>query len=528
VQPALKALLVLLGTSLLTWSADAWPASKPRRSASQESPAAFARLGFVDVTPDQLRARVRRVALLPPRLPEWLGDRPDARSTIEDEVSRFFSAAGFELIESAAYQAEYDRLNREAGGIYDVVTGELREDRARAVHESALREVVSKRSADGHVLIEVIDRSAEFFRKRATWDLVTDSTNHSGEGSLPALSLQVRMVDAAGATLFMRRGGIQLTSYSVPERGPVLPRVRPADLLRDPARIRRAAHLITQPLWTGMRADLDAVDPAAKLPPPPQQYKETSEPFKVSRDRILGSVKRLAIAPLGDAEGKLPLESINPVVAMVRTELAPLGWEVVEWPNARDELRARMRLSRPFDPLTGRVDEARITEARKATLRALGAERVDAVLWLSVVRTTAIQRYGVAQWDNVEQRVTFDGPILKQLTVEALDSTGILTMPASSLHVSLTDANDAPLFESRGGLQLMQILHVTPLMGGPPRIEPTDFAPVAMFGYDRGQAIAAHAALRDLTMTPEALAAELARIEEGRSARRHRYLTLEF
>lgn len=489
-QAFVRPLLVLLSAGLTGWSAGVAAADKPRKSASSKSMPA-AELGFIDITPGDLRATIKRVVLLPPPIPAWLGDRPDAEVALQDAVSHFLVAAGFDVIGPAEYQAEFDRLNQLAGGIYDPATGELREDAARTVHETALSGIASKRAADGFVLIEVVQQPAEFFRKRATWDSVEDPSNHSGSGTLPALSLQVRISNVAGKVLYERRGGIQLTSYSVPQRG-AIPRVRPNDLLRDPVRIERAARMATLPLTRGARAIVaGSRDPQAKLPPQPPQYKDAPETFKVPRERILGSVKRIAIAPLGDSERKLSLELLAPVVKRVREELAPLGWEIVELPGARDELLAKRREAKPFDPFNGRLDEVREADARKAALRALGADGVDATLWLSIVPSTALQRYGVAEWDGVEHRVPLNGAILKALTVQALDSLGIRSMPASSVHVLITDTNHAPLYESRGGLQVMQMLYVTPrLGGGVPLIQPSDFPPNMMVGFERDQATA--------------------------------------
>jgi hypothetical protein len=343
-------------------------------------------------------------------------------------------------------------------------------------------------------------------------------------------------VNAAGKVMFARRGGIQLIGYSVPQRGAQLPRVPARDLLRDNMRIERAARMATLPLSHSARAiahgfhdpDINAEKiPQSKLPPQPEQIKESLERWTVPRERILGTVKRVAIAPLHADGAEIPAEHASQLMGMARQELAPLGWEITEWPNAREVLLANMRDARPFDPFTGELDETRRSEARKSALRSLGAGQVDAILWLSIVRTTAIQRHGVAEWDDVEQRVMLTGAILKQPTVQAIESTGIRSMPASSLLATLTDASDAPWFASRGGLQLMQSLDVTPLIASAPIIRENDFHPNTLFGYDKNQAKAVHAALRHLTLSPEALAAEIAAHEADKQRRGSRYLTLK-
>ena len=531
--------LVILVAGLFAWGASTLAAEKTRKFVPNKPLPTPAELGFIGVTSEELRATIKRLTLLPVQIPLRFGDRPDARSALENEVSRFLKAAGFEVIGSAEYQSAFDRMNREAGGIFDAATGEYRDDVARAVHQKALREVIASQGIDGYVMTDVVQASAEFGLKRATWDSVRDPTNHSGGGLLPALSLQVRIVDVRGKVLFARRGGIQLTGYSVPARGTLIPRVPPDELLRDGVRIERAARMATLPLSHSARAifngfnnpDINAEKiPDSRLPPQPPQSKEEVETFKVPRELILTSVKRIAIAPL-DVDGReIPADLMNLLVTMVRDELKPLGWEIVEWPTARDVMVRAMQEARPFDPFTGTLDEARKSEGRKAALRALGADRVDSILWLSIERTTAIKRYGVAEWDGVEQRVPIAGPVRKKPSLIPIDinSTGIRSMPANSIHVSLTNGEDIPLFESRGGLQVLQWLEVTPLLGSaPPVIVHKDLHPNAQFGYDKSQAKAVHAALRHLSMSPEALAAEIAKTEQAKNARRSRYLTLE-
>src|SRR5688572_5659549 len=138
-----ESLLAILAVGLFAWSAGAVAADKTRKFVPDKPLATPVELGFIGVTPEELRAAIKRVTLLPAQLPAPFGERPDATSALENEVSRFLAAAGFEVTGSAEYQSLFDRFNREAGGVFDAATGEYRDDVSHAVHQKALREVIA-------------------------------------------------------------------------------------------------------------------------------------------------------------------------------------------------------------------------------------------------------------------------------------------------------------------------------------------------------------------------------------------------
>ena len=520
-----KSLFAIAGALLLVLAASAGAAEKAKKRIPNKPIPTDAEMGFFDNTRDELRASIKRVGLMPTRLPEFLGDRPDAEKAVLDAVSGYLTKAGFEVVGPETYLADYDRFNRQLGGTYDAKTGILKAEVSRTVYQNARREFIAKERLDAYVLMTVKQDPASFFGDNATWAGVRERGNNAGTGTLPALSLLVQIVTSQGRVAFGRHGGIQLISYSIPAQGFDFAYVRSEDLMRDNVRIDRAARVATLPLVlspkqitygfhvpeiNAEKMDLD------KLPPPPVAKKNTpASPLKVPREQILGSVKRVALSPLNTGDFDVPDDVKSQLTDLVRAELQPLNWEIVDSPKIRTSMVSKMLVSQLFDPFTGKRDEERLKEIRKSVFKELGTETPpDAIMWLRVVRKTALQRSADVEWDGVDQNAMTRGPVVRQTWGGSANTyAGTSGIAASSIHVYLTDANDTTLYDSYGGIELLQTLKITP-----PgyytysKSEPVDLAPSELFRDTSRQQQAVHAAIRGLTMTPEEIQAEYARL----------------
>ena len=491
-------------------------------------------LGFYGATRDQLRATVKRLGLLPTRLPGWMDDRPDAEKLLQETVSRYLTLAGFEVVGPDNYQAAFDRFNKQVGGIYDGKTGILKDDVAGAVYSNALREFIKKDRLDAYVLVKAVTASAPYYGQYARWDGVHDRSDGklpdimvrilelpNSEGTVPALSLRIQIVSLQDRVLFGRDGGIELTAYF---DGLDFARVPHKDLLRDAARIERATRVATLPLVRTPHdiayGDDDPEINAQKmhlkdLPPQPAGQKGVrASPLLVPRDQILSSVKRVALSPIYPGPFKVPADVQKRLMDLIREELAPLGWEIIDSPQARDVLLAKMMESQLFDPLTGKRDEARATEIRKSVFRSLGtAQPPDAILWLSLVRSSVLQKMGDVAWDGVEQNAFTRGPVIHKFwSGTAVAGAGSSSIAASSINMYMTDANDTVMYQSRGGIELLQGIKVNTSYGYNQTkfdSDTVDLAESELFHDLSREKPAVHAALRDLVMTPEALQDEL-------------------
>ncbi len=138
----------------------------------------------------------------------------------------------------------------------------------------------------------------------------------------------------------------------------------------------------------------------------------------------------------------------------------------------------------------------------------------DAILWVKLVRKDAVIDKGIAYWDGVVQNAITLGPAKpepRSFFVSFFrndvdyNRAGSATIEALSVETTLVDAVGTELYRSRGGFQLMQWF--APREPGPKKIfDLTRMQILNRKGRDQG---AVHAALRDLVLTPEALAAEL-------------------
>jgi len=489
-------------------------------------------LGFVGISRDGLFTSIKRVGVVSVQLPRWADDRPETEKAVREAVTPFLRAAGFDVVGPESYQASFDRFEQQVGGFYDRQTGALKRDAAIAVQQNAIREFIARERLDGYVLLRVIPVSANnrgaFL---AQWDGVSDRadgnapdfvsrllwTAEAGGGVIPALSLRLQIVTVQDRVVFARNGGLQPTNYW---DGFNFRRVPIQDLLRDQVRIERAARVATLPLVKTPREIADgAKDPAInamwidlktlpKLPPP--EAGRANSPLRVSREQLLGSVRRVAVSPIANGGFDVSDEARKRWMELVRAELAPLNWELIEAPTANQVLAAKMLGSQLYDPMTGRRDDGRYQEIRRSIFReAGGSPSPDAILWLSLVRVTLQQSHGHAYWDGVNQQVFTRAPVdTRVFSGNEVPAAGVGSIEAVSLSATLTDAQDTELYYSRGGLELVQTLRIT-TQADHYDADLVDLAPGELFQDATREQPAVHAMLRHLVMTPEALQAEL-------------------
>jgi len=517
-------LLALLGLVMLIVGLDAAAAEKVKKRIPNKPIPTEAELGFRDLSRDEIRASIKRVGILPARFPSGLEDRPEATMALQEAVSRFLTQAGFDVVPPDTYQASYDRFNRLLGGKYDSKTGALKPDVSRKVFESARRDFIASERLDAVVSLTVTSRPARFIMDNTLWDGVKERGNNDGEGSLPALSLLVQLVTREDRVVFSRFGGIQLISYSIPARGFQIARVPANDLLRDTARIERAARVATLPLVRSPKAILYGFNEPEinaekinldKLPAPPQATKDVREsPLKVPREQILGSVKRVALSPLIGGEFDVPEDAGKRIANLVRAELTPLHWEIIDLPAVRTEISAKVLASDLYDPYTGRRDEAKAGQIRNAVNKEIvDGKALDAIVWLRVVRSSVLQRHAVVEWDGVKQTAMAWGDVTSGRFEPANSNAGTGSIAVSSIHVHMVDASGTLLYESQGGLALLESLKITaptPYANG--KAEPMSLGPNVSFLDPSREETAVHAAFRELVMTPDAIQAEYARL----------------
>jgi len=518
--------VVFVGALLLAFGAHAEQKKKPR---PPKPVATDQELGFVGTTRDALLASIKRVGLVPAQLPQWAEENPVIKKAVHDAVAQQLATAGFEVVGPETYEAAYERFSRLMGGLYDPKTGAFKRDVAGALFQNARREFIAKEHLDGYVLMGVIPVSAKYQALEARWDGVRDRAdggvpghlarilNTGGDGELTALSLRIQISNSQDRVLFARNGGVQLANYF---DGTNFSRVATSDLLRDNVRIERAARVAVLPLVRTPREIADGLkDPAINaqwvedktLPAlPSAELLKAESAFRVPRDQILGKVKRVAVTRIVSSSFDIPDEVRKRLMDLVRAELAPLNWEIVDAPDAYESLQRKFRNVELYNPWTGKRDEARSTEIQKAVFTEVGRDNPpDAILWLRVVRVTLQQRQGNAVWDGVDQNAFTRGPVVRKFwTGTEVLGAGIGPIAAMSFSAQLTDSEGEELYYWRGGMELVQSIKIVSTATNY-QADPVDLAPGELFRDPTRERPAIHAAFRDLVMTPEALFAEL-------------------
>src|SRR5262249_32283023 len=143
-----------------------------------------------------------------------------------------------------------DRIGREEGGVYDPDTGERKEDRYAAASSRVRERLGAELSCQAlvvprivHVVAFWVAEQGFFSNGTASWDgaRVDLRAGRNANGSIGALSLQVRIVDLADRELFFAAGGIRTTSVMVEDFVSLkFQPVDPSSLLADDALNRRA------------------------------------------------------------------------------------------------------------------------------------------------------------------------------------------------------------------------------------------------------------------------------------------------
>lgn len=203
-------------------------------------------------------AKIRTVAMMPVRIDEIAGKRPDVARHCADLVEARLRAAGFAVVPPAAYSEIRDRINHDLGGIYDPVTGRLKEDKAKALAEYLGREFDEKYPHEAVVFSGIVEHAAEFNGFTATWHGVEESSTGGKDGfwdrlnngvankygRMPALSLGFVFRGPDDKAIYGSMGGVQLASRI----GKTIERLPPESLLNDPAKIDNAARIAFEDL----------------------------------------------------------------------------------------------------------------------------------------------------------------------------------------------------------------------------------------------------------------------------------------
>jgi hypothetical protein len=212
---------------------------------------------------DDFYRTVKVIALEPMMLPD-LKQAERVSNEFEWYVSEKLRQAGFTMIPSGSYRALWYSFSKQAGDLYDPLTGRRNDAKIQEIQKRAKEELVSQYQADAILRMSVITTTADFYNCVASWHGTEQGigcnvfgTGLSGKISAISLLIQIERVD--GTVLFKNAGGIQpiaraVTGFMKAEFKPV----EADSLFLDTRKNRAAVSIALEPLVSRQ------ADPASK------------------------------------------------------------------------------------------------------------------------------------------------------------------------------------------------------------------------------------------------------------------------
>jgi hypothetical protein len=102
---------------------------------------------------EQVLATVRTIALRPVALPARFENREAIQRQFETELTAALVAAGFRVVPGADFDAVWRQNARRLGGVFDIVTGELADDKFNTCYEYTARELARLYDVDAIAIL---------------------------------------------------------------------------------------------------------------------------------------------------------------------------------------------------------------------------------------------------------------------------------------------------------------------------------------------------------------------------------------
>jgi hypothetical protein len=208
---------------------------------------------------EDVRGRVRTIAMAPANVPQSMMSLTEARTTLEPFARDRLEEAGFRVIPSETWQALWLQSATDLGGVYDASTGAVDKERFPLVREAVYRALANEYGAHAVLYLSV-----------SLFDLYnTGSKVHycggaskvyfpSDDSPEPDLFLEVTMARAACITaslydmearhLYGIRHALEVIETFARQTRAIRPE---GERLKDPVQIKQALEAIIGPLADG-------------------------------------------------------------------------------------------------------------------------------------------------------------------------------------------------------------------------------------------------------------------------------------
>lgn len=208
---------------------------------------------------DDIFARVNTVVIMPIKIVGDLNREEEIAERYESLIGMKLEQAGFKVIPSTQYASLWETMVEQVGGVFDPLTGEADIEKYKTLRELVWREVASRHDAEAFLQPRIEVVRADWHVNQATWHGTSEPTTGkkgfwatlsapSAQGTIPALSLEVALMDSVGEVYYVHNGGIQLVNHV---KGMKFIPVPAHDLFADPARDENAVEIALRPLVQG-------------------------------------------------------------------------------------------------------------------------------------------------------------------------------------------------------------------------------------------------------------------------------------
>ena len=172
------------------------------------------------VPPEQLRSQVKVLALMPMDAPQNLEDPSTATRTMLHIIEAALRSAGLSVVPADEVKVIWDSVAAQRTGFYDPRTGARDQEKLKAFRMDVYRELKARFAIDALLFSRLAVVEAKLERDKARWDGTSEGASRKGfwkavlgvshSGTIPALSLQLFLLDTDEGELYVNSGGIQV------------------------------------------------------------------------------------------------------------------------------------------------------------------------------------------------------------------------------------------------------------------------------------------------------------------------------
>ena len=172
-----------------------------------------------EVPQENLRGKINIIALAPLILPEGLTEHGTAGQTFEDLITTRLKETGFSVVGSKIYNEIWKREAETLGGYFDPISGKKDKEKLKTILIRTREELIAKYRIDAILYPQIRIVEATFANDSAHWHGTSEYLGRtqssfwsSGRirGTVPALSLFVRIEDSKEKEIYIKAGGIQV------------------------------------------------------------------------------------------------------------------------------------------------------------------------------------------------------------------------------------------------------------------------------------------------------------------------------